>query len=407
MNKTGQVAIHEFMKMVKSKGFIIVSLLFPLFTLLAIGGYQLLQSINTQNVESKVTTVGYVDRAGGFDYIGDYGDISFIRYESKEEATSELLVGELDEYFIIPEDYISSGVVNRFTLEKELEPPGGVIRAVRDFLLSNMLQDEVNDDILARAKSPAGFVSTRLDESGNVSPEQGGLLGAFLIPYLFGILFWIAVLSGSFTLLEGLSEEKENRIMEILISSISTKQLLAGKIIGLGTAGLLQIIFWFVSARFIAGLASAAIGGMFSNLEIPTRLLVLGIVYFILGYLIFGIIFSIIGSIVPTYREGQQVSFLLMPLGVLPLVITPFFAENASHPLTYILTFFPISAPVTSMIRIAIGNIPSWQLILTIFILVLSAVGLLFIGAKIIRSFLLMYGKRPTLREIVHSLRQA
>ena len=407
MNKTSQVAKHEFIKLVKSKGFIIVSLLFPLLALLLIGGYQLIQRINAESVEEKAVTIGYVDQASGFDNIGNYGEISFVHYESKEEATNALLAGDVDEYFVIPADYISSGTVRRFTLERELEPPGATIRAVRDFLLSNMLQGEISNEILERAKAPAGFISTRLDATGQVSSEQGGLLGVFLIPYLFGILFWIAMLMGSFTLLEGLSEEKEHKIMEILISSISAKQLLIGKIIGLGAAALLQIIFWFVSFRFVAGLASDTIGGMFSALEIPTRLLVLGIVYFILGYLMFGILFSIIGSIVPTYREGQQVSFLLMPLGVLPLAIIPFFAENASHPLTYILTFFPVSAPITSMIRIAIGNIPFWQLSLTIIILVLSIVGLLFLGAKIIRSFLLMYGKRPSLREIIRSLRQA
>lgn len=407
MNKTLQVLKHEFVKMVKSKGFIIVTLMFPVLAFLVFGGYQLVQKIGTDSPTTQIVRIGYVDEVGGFDDAYQEGDVSLVRYGSSEEAIEALLAGDINEYFLIPPDYISSGIVKRFTLERELELPSATVKAIRNFLLNNMFQGQISSEMLERAKSPVGFISTRLDKSGQVSTEQGGLLGLFLIPYLFGFLFWIAVLMGSFTLLEGLSEEKENRVMEILISSVSTKQLLMGKIIGLGAAGLLQIIFWFASARFVAGLASTNIGGMFTNLEIPTRLIVFGIVYFVLGYLLFGVLFTIIGAIVPTYREGQQVSFLLMPLGVIPLSLTPFFAEHPNHALTYVLTFFPISAPVTSIIRIGGGSISFWELVLTIIILVISIVGLLLLSAKIFRTFLLMYGKKPSVREIFQSLRQS
>jgi len=407
MNKTLRVSKHEFARMVKSKGFIIVTLLFPILAFLILGGYQLIRRIGAEDTTPKVVSIGYVDEAGGFDSTDEAGEINLVRYESSEQATEAMLAGDIDEYFIIPPDYVSSGVVKRFTLNRELEIPGVTIRAVRNFLLDNMFEGQVSNELLERAKSPVGFNSTRLDRSGQVSTEQGGLLGVFLIPYLFGLLFWVAVLMGSSTLLEGLSEEKENRVMEILISSVSAKQLFIGKIVGLGAAGLLQIVFWFVSARFIAGIASASIGGMFTDLEIPTRLIAFGIVYFVLGYLLFAILFSIIGAVVPTYREGQQLTFLLMPLGIIPLALTPFFAEHPGHPLTYVLTFFPISAPVTSMIRIGGGSISSWELALAIVILVMSTTALLFVGARIFRTFLLMYGKRPTIKEIFRSLRQS
>jgi len=407
MSKTVLVLKHEFIHMVKSKGFIIITLLFPILCLVALGGYQLIQGIGTKDTPTEAVTIGYVDEAGGFDDTSQTGDIIFNRYQSTEEATEALLTGDINEYFIIMPDYISTGRIDRFTLERELEMPGSIWNAVRGFLLDNLLQGQTSDEILERTKSPAWFNSTRLDETGQISPEQGGVLGVFLLPYVFSLLFWIAIISCSFTLLEGLGEEKENRIMEILLSSISTKQLLLGKVIGLGAAGLLQIIFWFVSARFIVGLASNTIGGMFSTLEVPVRLIAFGIVYFILGYLLFGTLFAIIGALVTTYREGQQLAFFIIPLGVIPLVLTPFFAENPSHPITHILTFFPISAPVTSMIRLGIGNISSWQLGLNMTIAVISITGLLFLGAKVFRTFLLMYGKKPGLREVIKSLRQA
>ena len=407
MIKTVQVMKHELINMVKSKGFIITTLLFPVLALLALGVYQFIQGIDTQDTTTNVITIGYVDEAGGFDDTSQAGEIAFIQYQSPEEATKALLAGDVDEYFIIPSDYISTGRINRFTMKRELELPGNTAWAVRNLLLNNMLQGQINDEILERTKEPAWFASIRLDETGQISPEQGGLLGVFLIPYLFGFLFWIAILMGSFTLLEGLGEEKENRIMEILISSISARQLLLGKIVGLGTTGLLQIIFWFISATFIAGLASDIIGGMFSGIEIPARLMTLGIVYFIIGYILFAILFASVGAVVPTYREGQQIVFFIMPAGIIPLMLVPFLAENYSHPVTQILTLFPITAPITSMIRLCVGNMSSWELVLNITLLVLSIVGLLLLGAKVFRAFLLMYGRKPSLREITKALRQA
>ena len=407
MDKTFQVIKHEFIQMVKSKSFIIVTLLFPILALLILGGYQLIQRIGTQDTTAEAVSIGYVDKVGGFNDTSQTVEITFIRYPSPEEATEALIAGDIEEYFVITPDYISTGRIDRFTLERELEMSGSTRNAVRNFLLNNLLQGYVSDEMLERARSPAWFASTRLDETGQISPEQGGMLGVFLLPYLFSFLFWVAILMCSFTLLEGLGEEKENRVMEVLLSSISTKQLLLGKVIGLGIGGLLQILFWLFSGGLILGMASTTVGGMFSGLEIPTRLVVFGAVYFILGYLIFGTLFASIGALTPTYREGQQISFFIMPAGIIPLMIVPFFAENPDHPITYFLTLFPITAPVTSMARLGVGNISSWQLALNIILLLISAMGLLFLGAKVFRTFLLMYGKKPSLREVIRSLRQS
>jgi len=407
MDKTFQVIKHEFIQMVKSKSFIIVTLLFPILALLILGGYQLIQRIGTQDTTTEAVSIGYVDKVGGFNDTSQTVEITFIRYPSPEEATEALIAGDIEEYFVITPDYISTGRIDRFTLERELEMSGSTRNAVRNFLLNNLLQGYVSDEMLERARSPAWFASTRLDETGQISPEQGGMLGVFLLPYLFSFLFWVAILMCSFTLLEGLGEEKENRVMEVLLSSISTKQLLLGKVIGLGIGGLLQILFWLLSGGLILGMASTTVGGMFSGLEIPTRLVVFGAVYFILGYLIFGTLFASIGALTPTYREGQQISFFIMPAGIIPLMIVPFFAENPDHPITYFLTLFPITAPVTSMARLGVGNISSWQLALNIILLLISAMGLLFLGAKVFRTFLLMYGKKPSLREVIRSLRQS
>jgi ABC-2 type transport system permease protein len=407
MKETLQVIKHEFIHMVKTKGFVIITLIFPLIALVILGGYQFIQRIDAQDTTTGIACVGYVDEAGGFDDISQTVEIALIPYQSPEEATKALIAGDIREYFVITPEYVSTGRIDRFTLARELEMPGSTRDEVRSFLLNNLLQGDISDEKLERAKSPAWFTSTRLDETGQISPEQGGVVGVFLLPYIFSFLFWLAILMCSFTLLEGLAEEKENRIMEILLSSISTRQLLLGKVIGLGIGGLLQILFWFLSGWFILGMVSTTVGGMFIGLEIPVRLIAFGTVYFILGYLIFGTLFAIIGALTPTFREGQQIAFFIVPAGGIPLVLAPFFANNPDHPVTYFLTFFPITAPVSSVIRIGVGNISFWELGLSITLLLISVAVLLFLGAKVFRTFLLMYGKKASLREIIRSLSQA
>ncbi|GAH57167.1 unnamed protein product, partial [marine sediment metagenome] len=129
---------------------------------------------------------------------------------------------------------------------------------------------------------------------------------------LFGFLLIMAIFSSSGYLLQGLGEEKENRIMEILLSSVSPRQLLTGKVLGLGAAGLVQVVIWLLSIVFLVQLASTTIGGVLSTLQIPGNLLVLGIVYFILGYLLFAVLMAGIGAIGATARESQQMSMLIL-----------------------------------------------------------------------------------------------
>ena len=198
MNEILHVIKHEFIHMVKTKGFVIITLIFPLLALAVLGGYQLIQSIGTRDTTTEIVSIGYVDEAGGFDDISQTVEIALIRYQSPEEATEALIAGDIEEYFVITLDYISTGRINRFTLERELEMSGSTRNAVRNFLLNNLLQGYVSDEMLDRAKSPAWFTSTRLDETGQISPEQGGVLGVFLLPYLFSFLFWIAILMCSY-----------------------------------------------------------------------------------------------------------------------------------------------------------------------------------------------------------------
>ena len=406
MNKTLLILKHEFLTVMKRKGFVIMTLLFPMIGLIAIGIFQIAQGIDTPDLTEPIT-IGYVDEAGIFNLYTQWDRVELTPYATPEEATDALLGEEISEYLIIPSDYIATGAIYRFTLEKELEPAAETRTVVRDFLLSNLLEGYTSEEVLLRVRSPLFMNTTVLDESGEVAADQGGL-GAFFLPMIFGFLLIISIGSSSGYLLQGLGEEKENRIIEILLSSVSTMQLLTGKVLGLGAAGLVQIVVWLLSVTLLLRLASNVIGGEVSNIQIPANMLLLGIVYFILGYLLFAVLQATIGAIGATARESQQMTVVVILPAILPFyVFVLFLKDNPDHVIFTIFTMIPITAPMTVFLRLGTGEIPLWELLLSISLLIVGIIGSLMLAAKAFRVFLLMYGKTPKLGEIIHLLRQA
>ncbi|HEY40857.1 MAG TPA: ABC transporter permease [Dehalococcoidia bacterium] len=404
MNKTLLIFRHEFFTLVKRKGFIIMTVVFPLIGFTAIGIYMIVQGVGTG--EQEFPTIGYVDEVGGFSEYTLQDDLTFIPFNSQDEATSALLVEEIDEYFVIPPDYLTQGIVSRYVLEKELEVPEATRSAMTKFLQSNLLEGQASPEIAERVKIPMLLANIRLDETGNIAEDQGGF-ESFLVPMIFAFLLIMSIGSSSGYLLQGLGEEKENRVMEVLLSSVSPRQLLTGKILGLGAAGLIQVIVWLVSLITLTQLASDVVGGLMAGLKIPENMLLLGIVYFILGYLLFAVIEAGMGAIGANAKESQQMVVALMLPAVLPFYIfIIFLRDNPDHVVGTVLTLIPVTAPMSVFVRLGMSEIPLWELLLSIGLMIAGIVGGIFLAAKAFRVFLLMYGKTPGPREIIRYLRE-
>jgi ABC-2 type transport system permease protein len=402
MNKTLLIFRHEFRHTARRRGFIVMTLIVPLIVLLLIGVSQLVSGIAMPTAEP--TTIGYVDEIGGFEQYTSQGNITLVRFDTSGDATDALVGGTISEYFVIPPDYISTGVINRYTLEKQLAASSATTTAINNFLLSNLLAGKVPEATIARIEAPLNLFSTRLTETGAVAPEQGGY-GNLIIPFVFGILLALSIIFSSTYLLQGLGEEKENRLIEILLSSVSARQLLTGKVLGIGAAGLVQVAVWAISAPLLLNLASSSIGGFISTIQLPAEFIVLAVVYFILGYLLFSVISASIGAVSSNSREGQQlIGVFTIPL-LIPLWFTSLIMFFPDNPVWVFFTVFPLSAPVEVIMRLGVSVIPVWQLVASIAVLVLSIIGILFLTIRIFRTYLLMYGKRPGIGEVLRSLR--
>jgi ABC-2 type transport system permease protein len=393
---------HEFGHAIKRKGFIILTLVVPGLALIGIGLFQLVSTDEPPLVET--VTIGYVDEAGGFDEHTAQGYIEIIGFDTPGDATAALVNGDVAEYFVIPADYLSTGVINRYTLERQLETPAAITAAIRNFLTDNMLAGKVPPETIYRIEAPLNLVTTRLTEAGEVATEQGGY-GNVMIPFIFGLLLALSLQASTVYLVQGLGDEKESRLIEVLLSSVSPRQLLTGKVLGLGMAGLVQVAIWLASLPLLLSLASSTIGGFFVTIQLPANFVVLGIVYFILGYSLFAALSAGVGAISPSVREGQQLSMIYAMLVYVPLWLASFLFIFPDSPIWTALTIFPVTAPIEVMLRLGVAGIPTWELVTSLAVMVLSIILVMFLAVRAFRVYLLMYGKRPAWGEIMRNLR--
>ncbi|MGD8814994.1 MAG: ABC transporter permease [Anaerolineales bacterium] len=405
MNKTYLIFKHELLQAIKKVGFIVMTLIIPVLALLAIGVFELVTSLIEPSAQ-EVTIVGYVDEVGIFIDQPDQGLIKLIPFTSMQDATQALVRKDVSEYIVIPSDYISSGNIQRYTLTKEIMIPPITAYMIESFLTWNLLKDDVSPEVITSIVSPLIMEVTRLDETGDVAQEQGNV-GNLIIPGIFSLLLSLALMFGTISLISGLGEEKESRLIEVLFSSVSVRQLLIAKILALGTAGLLQVLVWLISAPLLLSLASSSFGGFLSDIQLPTNFLVLGVVYFVLGYLLFAVFSVSLGSISSNAAEAHSLSMFYILAQFVPLWFFAGLINFPNSPIWVVLSIFPVTAPVQTMIRLGMSDIPSWQIMTSLVVLALSVIVGLFLSIKIFRMFMLMYGKRPGLAEIIQGLKAA
>ena len=212
----------------------------------------------------------------------------------------------------------------------------------------------------------------------------------------------ISIFITSGYLLQSVTEEKENRVVEIILSSIPAVPLMAGKVLGLGAAGLTQVAIWLITAFIALPLANA----QFSiNLTIPITTVVLAVVFFALGYISFGAIFAAIGAVAPGAREGQQYGSFFAVFAVIPLILSSVFLTDLGSPIVLILCLLPLTAPAAMLEVLALSASPPWLLIAaSLAIQVVFVVVAVIASGRIFRATVLLYGVRPSARRIADAV---
>ncbi len=350
--------------------------------------------------------VGIIDHSGITDSLGRIPGV--IRFTDLEEGTNSIGDGEIKGLFVIPDDYISSGEVDWYRRGGGLVSDDNTGDAFHNVLRIAIADDALSDDLIARVLQPADYTLFKVDEFGkpDSSSSKTDEIARAAPAFLFAMLLLISIFVGSASLLQSVTEEKENRMVEMLVTSTSPMSIMLGKILGLGAAGLLQITIWLA----VASISIPQIGDQFSALKsisLEPDLMILLVAFYFAGYFVFAALMASIGAASTSVREASQISAIIMIPAVIPIYTSSLIIPNPDGTLARVLTFFPLTAPTASMMRIAGGTERMYEVVLGLLVTALAGVFLLWLSARVFRAGLLLYGQRMSLKSVWGALRQA
>jgi ABC-2 type transport system permease protein len=400
---------HEFLKTLSRKSYLLTAFGFPVVAALILLGATLLQQDSSlgpgggQSAEpqQELQAEGYVDHAGLIEQIGrDVPDGILHPYPTEEAASEALQSGEIKAYYVIPSDYVGTG--NLIYVNPDYNALG------EDTGQSWVMQRTIFDNLM-------GNDATRIQQAGQPMNVQVRPLPsaepqrdmddplAFYLPYGAMMIFYAVLMTSSSLLLNSVTDEKSNRVVELLLLSVTPRQMLTGKILALGLSGLLQATLWLGSAYVFARLAGQELA-IISDLHVPFSLVLWGILFFLLGYGVYASLMAGLGALVPGMKEASQATFLVIWPLILPMLLIITFVRNPNGPLAVGMSLFPLTAPVAMITRLAVGGVPLWQPALAAVILVGTVVLVIRAVARLFRAEALLFGEPLSARRFYQSL---
>ena len=436
MNKINIIILRELTTRVKKKSFIVMTILMPFLMVLLVMAPVLLGQITGDNQER----IAVIDQTGKYaDCLKSNKEYVFVRYD-KMEASLKSDTTDITAILTITADLAENPKAATLSSSKEMQ-----LSAVS--YIENALGEQVRREKMASYNIPnldaildemdQGFTlnTVRWDADGNESESSGAL--SLCVGFLFTFLIYTFVLSYGGMVMSGVMEEKTNRIMEIMVSSVSPFQMMMGKIIGVALVGFVQIAIWAVmfaalssGAMYLLGpsateavqmavspdvqspLAAASadtsgLGGAdFANVaalfgSIPiAELCIMFVLMFIGGYLLYASFFAAVGASVNTTEDSSQFTLPVMIVIVFGMYAAIGSQGNTDGPLAFWSSLFPLTSPIVMMVRIPFG-VPLWQEVLSLVLLYGTAIGMVWMAGRIYRVGILMYGKKPTFKDLL------
>ena len=442
MNKTLLILRQEYLKRVKKKSFIVLTILVPF---LFIGMFALIIFLSV-NDDKEERTIAVYDQSELF--LGELGQEGYTRYhfvpkEEYEEIKGNLKGSGFYALLYIPGDIYSNNMAQLIS-EKQvpIELTEQIQRKLSRFIENDKRQkiiDETGipdlDARLAATKTSIRLNTLKVSETGETKKSSSTV--AFIASYAMGFIIYFFVFMYGAMVMRSVMEEKKSRIIEVIVSSVKPYQLMAGKIIGTALVGLTQVAIWVIlgiitltvaqgfftpeSAQHVGqslmenqqmnpGMMQAADQNkvtemleMIGNLNLPLILFSF-VFYFLAGYLLYSSLLGAVGAAVDNDEDSQQMVFpVTFPLILSIMLLFPI-ARNPEGPVAFWGSIIPFTAPVAMLARVPYG-IPVWELLLSMSLMVLTTIGAIWAAAKIYRIGILMYGKKVNLKELIKWLR--
>ena len=434
MNKILLIIQREYLSRVKKKSFIIMTLLTPL---IVAGFYGLIIYFSIQGLSGSVNKIAVVNENKTLtERLSSTKNNTYVYVDQSLVQMKASLKGSDFDYILYLPDF-------------KLDNPQGIqILGTKQagLTLNNKLSDGIEDLIriqklkesglaqkdLDKLKSSVSIDTKKIGESGKEEDSSAG--ASTIIAYVAGILMFMFIMLYGIQVMRGVIEEKTSRIIEVMISSVKPFQLMMGKIVGIALVGLTQFILWIILTTAIStGVVKvflpekdkkevsanaqvkdnskkireavdngpvANVQKALANLDV-TKIVSMFVFYFIGGYLFYSALYAAIGSAVDSETETQQFMFpVMMPLLLGYSLSLSVVTNDPYGSMAFWLSIIPFTSPIAMMVRLPYG-VPEWQLALSIALLILGFVGTVWMASRIYRVGILMYGKKPSLKEMI------
>lgn len=410
MNKFWIIFSHTYLDKIKSKTFIITT---ALFVLLVIG------SVNIQNITSFFSgenndQVAVIDQTeslfpplkSGVEAFNE--DLEVIAFDGTEEEVKTAVQDEIYKAALtlalnsegLPEAiYYTNDITNT-----------GIQQAIQEQLQQLKVglaieQAGFDQSMVLSINEPVSFETVALDENAKTLEEMFQAQG---VVYIMVFLMYIVVIMYGTMIATDVATEKSSRVMEILISSASPVTHMFAKIIGIALVGLTQIgVIIVVAVGAISSQKNELVGGvldMFGFLDTPTSLIVYGVLFFLLGYLLYATLAAMLGSLVSRSEEANQAITPLIMLIAIAFLIAMFGLTSPESPLITVTSFIPFFAPMVMLLRIGMLDVPIWEIATSIGILIATIIILGLIGARVYKGGVLMYGSGNPLKSMMKAM---
>ena len=439
MEKFLAIVKHEYKKIVLKWSFIIGTLIFPLLAV----GFTVVPAL-IFSIKGEATRIVVVDQSDkiaprikanlsmakpektakdalsdlsasqeeqikrGAEQLGE--SFNFVEYNAdtkslpqiKRELNGKITEDKIDAYLIIPQNYESSDADFEFFSRKagDFVANSTLENAINKAVRSQRLADaNISEDKLQNLSQNIDLTVKKVSEKGDEKDSEGSFIASFII----GFMIYIVLLIYGQQIMAAVIEEKETRIAEILFSSAKPFQLMFGKLVGVGLAGLTQLAIWVLSALALVGFGLAqmsAAGISFTMPDITVLTVVYFFIFFLLGFFIYATIYALIGAMVTTVQEGGQFAFPPIILLIIAFYFSFVVIRDPNSSVSFWVSIVPFFAPITMPVRILAETPPFWQIGLSILLNGLAIAGLVWLAARVYRVGMLMTGKRATIPEV-------
>ncbi len=387
----------EFFKNLKSPVFLVTTLMIPLFMLLGAG----ISYYATTSTSQEEYRVAVIDETGEFfpyletQLVNSPVKVSLHDSALREQLANKVGANELKGYIIFTPENVQSGMIDYYVKDAKEVNMGTLSDAVQAALtLYRMEKMGMTAEEISLATAPV-VLNPRSLSGEEVS------VAAMVAPIFFAVVLIFAVMISGQVLMYGVLKEKRNRIIEILLSSVTALELLVGKIIGFGLLGLLQIGIWLA-----VGLAVAARYFDLGQMGMSPAELIPILLFFIGGYVMYAALFAAVGATMKDAEGGSQTQGLIVLIPVIPLFASGAIIMSPNALWVKILSYIPIFTPATMLMRIGATNLPWWELASTFTVLMLGAALIVYLGARIFSRGLLQFERTISFKEMGKMMRK-